>query len=131
MFAISIMLAALACFAAGAVWYGTLSDPWMRASGVALGADGRPANARDPRPYLISLAASVVVAAMLSQLLDRMGVEGALPGLAHGAAAGAFLIAPWIALNNGYAGRPAMLSAIDGGYAVAGCAAAGFVLGLL
>ena len=29
-------------------------DPWMAASGVARGADGKPLNASNPRPYILS-----------------------------------------------------------------------------
>ena len=47
---VSVIVAAIANFAFGAVWYLALAKPWMAASGVALGEDGQPANRSDPIP---------------------------------------------------------------------------------
>ena len=62
---LSVILAAVANFAFGAIWYMSLAKPWMAASGVEVGEDGRPANNADPTPYITSVVAAVLVAGMI------------------------------------------------------------------
>ena len=45
---INVLVAAIGGWAFGAVWYMTLSKPWMEASGVEVGEDGNPVNSSDP-----------------------------------------------------------------------------------
>ncbi len=123
---LSIILAALASYALGAVWYMSLAKPWMAASGVPVGDDGKPVNSSSPVPYLISLVAMLIVATMMRYGFGVAGVEGVVGGIAIGA----FFITPWIALNNGYSTRPMSLTVIDGGYAILGCGVMGLVLTL-
>ena len=127
----AVIMAAVAAFAFGAMWYGLLSSPWMAASGVATGPDGRPRNASSPVPYLISFVAMLLVAGMMRHIFAMSGIATFGGGLVSGLGIGAFFVAPWIALNNGYAGRPLALTAIDGGYATIGCGIIGSVIALL
>ena len=127
---LSILLAAFASFALGALWYSAWAKPWMAASGVPVGADGKPANSAAPLPYLVSFIAMLIVAAMMRYGFGLAGIDSALGGFFGGLAVGALFIAPWITLNTGYSNRPWSLAAIDGGYAALGCAAMGLVLGL-
>lgn len=127
---IAVIVAALAGFAFGAVWYGLLAKPWMAVSGVKVGPDGRPANGSSPAPYVISLVAMIVVAGMLRHVMAMAGLTTFSAGLIAGLGVGAFFISPWIALNNGYTQRPVMLTLIDSGYAILGCGIIGAVLGL-
>ena len=39
---LNVLVAALAAFAFGAVWYSTMANPWMAAAGIQRGADGKP-----------------------------------------------------------------------------------------
>lgn len=126
---ISVLLAALGGFAFGAVWYMRLAKPWMAASGVEVGEDGRPANGAAPLPYIISGICMIVVAGMMRHMFAMAGIDGAVKGLVSGLGVGLFFIAPWVAMNYGYAGRPRNLTLIDGGYAIFGCAIIGLILG--
>lgn len=119
---LAVILAALASFMFGAVWYGVLSRPWKADSGVPLGPDGNPLNAKSPNPYVIAIISMILVAGFLRLILDHEGVTGTLNGIQWGAGVGLFLISPWIALNNGFSDRPFRLTLIDGGYATIGCA---------
>jgi hypothetical protein len=127
---VAVIVAALASFGFGALWYGMLSRPWMAASGVKVGPDGRPPNSSSPMPYLIALVAMLLVAGMMRHVLATSGVTTAGAALVSGLGIGAFFITPWIALNNTYTMRPAALTAIDGGYATIGCGIMGLILGL-
>lgn len=127
---LSILLAALASFALGSVWYMSLAKLWMAASGVKVGADGKPENSSSPVPYLVSFVAMLIIAATMRYGFGLAGITTPVGGLFGGLAVGALFIAPWITLNTGYSGRPWRLAGIDGGYAALGCAAMGLVLGL-
>ena len=127
---LSILLAALASFALGAVWYMALAKPWMAASGVPVGADGKPANSGSPVPYLVSFIAMLIIAATMRYGFGLAGITTPIGGFFGGLAVGALFIAPWITLNIGYSNRPWFLAGIDGGYAALGCAVLGLVLGL-
>ena len=126
--ALNILAAAIAGFAVGAVWYMGLSRQWIAASGVRVGADGRPTGGA--APFVVAFVVMLVVAGFMRHVLAGAGIDRPGIGALSGAGFGAFLIAPWIAMCNAYAGRPATLSVIDGGYAVLGCAAIGLVLTL-
>jgi Protein of unknown function (DUF1761) len=127
---VAVFVAALAAFAFGAVYYGALSKPWMAASGVRQGADGKPANGSSPTPYVIFGVAVLVVAGMMRHVFAMSGLDSFVEGLMGGIGIGLFFITPWIAMNNGFAMRPAMLTVIDGGYAAIGCGIIGVVLTL-
>ena len=71
----SVVLAAIANFAFGAVWYMALAKPWMAASGVALDEDGQPANRSDPLPYITSFIAAVLVAGMMRHTFALGGID--------------------------------------------------------
>jgi len=127
---LAVAVAALGGFAFGALWYGLLAKPWMAASGVKLGADGRPANGSSPMPYAISLLAMILVSGMMRHVFAQAQIHTFGEGLVSGLGVGAFFISPWIALNNGYTMRPVMLTAIDSGYAIIGCGIIGAILTL-
>lgn len=124
----NVLAAAAASFFFGALWYMVLSGPWMAASGVAQGADGKPLNASNPRPYILSAVSAVLVAGMMRHVLAASGVTSISVGAIAGFGIGAFLIVPWMMMNNEFAGKPFQLTVIDGGYAVIGCTLIGTVL---
>lgn len=128
---LSVVAAGLAAWVFGAIWYGIVSKAWMEAAGVEQGPDGRPANAKNPLPYIISLVSVIVVAGMMRHVFALSGIEGWNKGLVSGLGIGLFLATPWLATNYGFAGRPFRLTMIDGAYATVGCALIGLVLTLM
>ena len=124
----NVLAAASASFVFGAVWHMVLSDPWMTASGVARDADGKPLNSSNPRPYILSAISAIVVAGMMRHVFAASGVTSIPSGAIAGFGIGAFLIVPWMMMNNEFAGKPFQLTVIDGGYAVIGCTFMGTVL---
>jgi|TARA_B110000908_G_scaffold111160_1_gene130389 hypothetical protein len=121
----SVVLAAMANFAFGAVWYMTLAKPWMAASGVALDEDGQPANRSDPLPYITSFIAAVLVAGMMRHIFALGGIDSFGKGAISGFGIGLFLVTPWIATFHGFGGKPRALTMIDGRYATFGCTVIG------
>ena len=127
---LSVLVAAVAGFAFGAVWYMALSKPWMEAANIKADENGRPEN-DGPLPYIMAAFAMLLVAGMMRHTFALSGIDTAGKGLISGLGIGLFFISPWIMINNGYGGRPFKLTLIDGGYATFGCAVMGLVLTLL
>lgn len=127
---VSVIAAAIANFAFGAVWYMALAKPWMAASGVAVGEDGQPANKADPLPYITSFIAAILVAGMMRHVFSLSGIDTLSEGVLSGFGVGLFLVTPWIATFYGFGGKPRTLTLIDGGYATIGCTVIGAILTL-
>ena len=126
---LNVLVAALAGWVFGAVWYMTLSKQWVEAVGIKVDENGRPVN-QSALPFILSAVAMVLVAGMMRHAFATTGIDSLGKGLVAGLGVGLFFIAPWIMINNAYAGRPFKLTVIDGGYAVFGCAVIGAVLTL-
>jgi hypothetical protein len=127
---LSVLVAAIAGFAMGAVWYMSLSKPWIRAAGLPVDETGKPQGNGSPMPFVVSGVAMILVAGMMRHIFAMSGIESAGGGLVAGLGVGLFFIVPWVAMNYAYANRPVMLTVLDGGYAVLGCGVIGLVLGL-
>lgn len=127
---LSILAAALAAFAFGAVWYMSLSKVWIAAAEIPVDANGRPQGNGSPMPFLVGILAMLLVAGMMRHILAMSGVSSIGGGLVAGAGIGAFLITPWVAMNYAFAMRKPALTLIDGVNSVVGCALIGLVLNL-
>jgi len=128
---ISVIVAAFAAFAFGAVYYMVLSKPWMEASGVPTGEDGKPLNSSSPTPYVVSFICILLVAGMMRHSFVLSDIDTLGKGILSGLGVGLFFITPWIFINTGYSDRPWKLAVIDGGYATAAATIIGAVLVLL
>ncbi|MCG6883671.1 MAG: DUF1761 domain-containing protein [Silicimonas sp.] len=124
----SVLLAGIAAWIFGAVWYSIFAKPWMADSRVPLDDKGIPVNRTAPLPYILAIIAMIVVAGMMRHAFAMTGIDGLGKGIVAGLGIGAFFISPWIMINNGYSARPFRLTLIDGGYATFGCAIIGAVL---
>ncbi len=127
---VSVIVAAIAGFAFGAVWYMSLAKPWMAAAGIQVTEDGKPVNGASPVPFVISGICMLLVAGMMRHIFAMAGIDGAVKGMVAGLGIGLFFITPWVAMNYAYAMRPPKLTLLDGGYSTLGCAVIGLVLGL-
>ena len=128
---VSVVAAAFAGFVFGAVWYMTLSKPWLKAAGIPLGPDGRPQGNGSPMPFVLSGIAMLLVAGMMRHIFEMAAIDTVSEGVVSGLGVGLFFISPWIMINNAYGMRPFRLTLIDGGYATFGCAIIGLVLTLV
>lgn len=124
---LSVLVAAIAGFVFGAIWYMTLSKPWIAATGIKVDEKGQPEDG-SPLPYVLSFIAMILVAGMMRHTFALSGIETLGKGLISGLGIGLFFISPWIMINNAYGMRPFKLTLIDGGYATFGCAIIGAVL---
>ncbi len=127
---IAVLLAALAGFATGAIWYMSLSRPWMAAAQIEADETGKPKGGSFV-PFIYSGAAMILVAGMMRHMFAMAGIDGAGAGFVAGIGIGAFFITPWLAMCYAYGMRKPVLALIDGGYACLGCAVIGAVLGAM
>ncbi|WP_112320579.1 DUF1761 domain-containing protein [Oceanibium sediminis] len=123
---IAVLLAALASFIWGGVWYGAMAKPWMAANELSEDTIDR----RNPVPYVIAFIAAVLVAGMMRHILATQGADGLGAGAMTGFGLGLFIVTPWVATNYAFSGRPMNLTLIDGAYATVGCTIMGIVLSL-
>lgn len=124
----NVVAAALVAFAAGAVWYMLLAEPWMDAAGIKRDADGKPEGGQSGSMFAATFVLQLVVAGMMRHVFELGGVDTVGKGIMSGIGIGLFFITPWICINNLYCSRPVRLSIIDGGYATLACACMGLVL---
>jgi Protein of unknown function (DUF1761) len=125
---LAIVVAAVAGWLTGAVWYGLLfSKPWQAANNIV------PDKSRGVTslPFILAFVAQVVMAWMLAGILSHLG-----PGqvtIRNGVISAAFLwfgfIITTLAVNNTFVGRKPILLAIDGGHWLAVMLVLGAVIG--
>lgn len=127
---LNVLAAAAGSWVFGAIWYMTLSKPWLQAAGIDCDENGRPKGGGSPLPFVLSALAMIVVAGMMRHIFGMAGIATVGAGLVSGLGIGAFFIAPWVMINNAYGMKPFTLTLIDGGYAVFGCAIIGAILTL-
>lgn len=108
---LAILLAALAAFGWGAIYYMTLSKQWLAAVGITK----EQMQSRSAAPFVISFIALIVMSWVLAGTLGHLG-----PGqvtIKNGIISGLFLwlgfIATTVFVNNAYPGRKYSLSVID------------------
>ena len=125
---LNVVAAALAAFAFGAVWYMSMSKPWIRAAEIPVDASGKPQGNGSAMPFVVGLVAMLVVAGMMRHVFTMSGLTTVGQGVMGGFGIGAFLITPWVAMNYAFAMRRPALTLIDGVNSVVGCTIMGVVL---
>jgi hypothetical protein len=129
---LAVLIAAVASWLAGAVWYMALAKPWMGAAGIT------PEQIHQRRkgpgaflPFVYALVANVIIAWVLAGLLGHLGQltlrNGALSGLFCW---GGFVF-PTMLVNNRFAMRSPKLLLIDGGYWLVVLVLSGAIIGAL
>jgi hypothetical protein len=114
---LAVLIAALAGFGFGAVYYMTLSRAWMTAMGwtaeqqAARTAAGMGSN---KTPFLIAIAANLVMAWVLAGLIGHMGAVTVRSGIISAAFVWFGFVATTLAVNYAFGGRRPMLTVIDG-----------------
>ena len=129
---LAILVAAIAGWLVGAVWYSVLGKTWMAALGWTAadmaGPDGRR---RVPiGPMIVAFVADFIMALMLAGIIGHMGPPNVTNGVVSGALVWLGFVITTIAVNNAFQKRQAVLTVIDGGAWLAVLAVQGIVLGM-
>ena len=135
---LAVLLAAVAAWLAGAVWYGVLAKPWVAAQGKTMETfkAEQQATRSSPRayaPFCIAFLAEFVLAWVLAGVLGHLG-----PGqvtVRNGVISALFLwagfVATTMAVNYAFGGRRPMLYSIDVGHWLVVLVLAGAIIGAM
>ena len=128
---LAIVLAAVASFMFGWLWYGILfSDAWLRACGKTR--EEMHADNPSPTPFIISFVGLIVMACVLAGVLRHGPGEITLvSGMITGAFVWLGFVATTLAVNNAFRGATPALTLIDGGHWLGVLLLQGAVIGWL
>jgi Protein of unknown function (DUF1761) len=125
----AVLMAAVAAWMLGALWYSLLARPWSAATGVVDARMGDSMDARAFVPYVTAFIADLVMAWVLAGVMGHIGQLS----LKNGVIAGAFC---WLGftitalfVNYTFGQRRPALLLIDGGYWLLALVAMGAIIG--
>jgi hypothetical protein len=129
---LAVVIAALAGFGFGAVYYMSLARPWMDAQGWT--PEQQAAHVRgelNPSrlPFVIAIVANLVMSWVLAGLIGHMGSVTIRSGLISAAFVWLGFVVTTLAVNYAYSGRKPMLTVIDAGYWLGALLIMGAVIG--
>lgn len=127
---LAVVVAAVASFVFGSVYYMALGKSWM----AALGKTEADMKANmSPVPFIVAAVAQLVMAFMLAGVIGHLG-QGMVTAK-NGLIAGFFVwlgfVATTLAVNHGFQGARRSLTLIDGGHWLGVLLIQGLVLGLM
>ena len=130
----AILIAAVAGWIVGGIWYGVLGKPWLAALGKTK-AEIKPQQGTPAfyLPFVLAFVAALIMAWVLAGVVGHLG-----PGqvtLRNGVISGAFcwfgFVVTTITVNNAFGQRKAMLTVIDSGHWLAELVVMGAIIGWL
>jgi len=135
---LAVLIAAIAAWLAGAVWYGVLAKPWVAAQGKTM--DEFKAQQAAYRgspmgyaPFIIAFVAELVMAWTLAGTLGHLGAGQVT--LRNGVISAFFLwlglVVATMAVNYAFGGRKPMLFLIDAGHWLVVLVVEGAIIGAM
>lgn len=123
---LAVLVAALAGMALGFVWYNpaVFGNHWMRLNGKTREELGRPGPA-----YALTTLGSLLAAAATAVVLEGFGARTLTSGVGIGALLGVGIVAPVLATDHVFSGRPIPLYLLNVAYHVLSFIAMGAILG--
>jgi len=122
---LAILVAALAGFLVGGLWYTALARPWAAAQGK-VPTDFRPR----PTPFIIAALANLAMAWTLAGTVGHLGQVTVRSALISAAFLWFGFVLTTTVVNNAFQGHRPMLSVIDAGHWLAVLFTMGLVIGL-
>jgi hypothetical protein len=108
---IAVIIATLAGFGLGAVWYMTLGGAWMRALGKTKD-ELLPEGSAKALPFIISVVALFVMALMLAGLMGHLGDVTVRGGVISGLFVWVGFVITTMGVNHAFSGAKPMLTLI-------------------
>jgi hypothetical protein len=124
---LAVIIATLAGFGLGPVWYTVLAKPWMRAAGKT--EVDRPQSGAQILLFATALIALFVMALMLAGLMGHIGDVTVRGGVVSGFFVWLGFVITTMGVNHAFGGAKPMLTLIDGGYWLAVLLIQGAVIG--
>jgi hypothetical protein len=131
---LSVLVATVAAFMLGAIWYGTFSKTWIAAQGKTMESikqeqAGKVGQMSAFLPFLIVFVSNFVMATMLYGIMKHVGPFTVRAGMISAAFCWLGFVLTTIATNYAFQGRKPMLTVIDAGYWLAALLVSGAILG--
>ena len=127
---LAVIIAGIAGWLVGAVWYNVLSKQWLAAQGKTMETAKQDAGGQSlPVLLVIVFAANLIMAVMLYGIMTHVGPFTVRSGMISGALIWFGFVITVIATNYAFQGRKPMLTVIDGGYWLAVLLVIGGILG--
>jgi uncharacterized protein DUF1761 len=127
---LAVIIAGVAGWLVGAVWYGTLSKQWLAAQGKTMESAKAEAAGKSPLGgYILVFVANLIMAAMLYGIMTHVGQFTIRSGMISGALIWFGFVITALASNYAFQGRKTMLTVIDGGHWLAVLLVIGAILG--
>jgi hypothetical protein len=115
---LSIVVAAVAAWLFGAVYYTALSKPWLAAMGKTLeqckAEQAAKSGIAKVAPFILAFVGDVIIAWALYGILAHLNAFTMRGGVISGALLWFGFVLTTMTVNNAFAGRTAKLTAIDG-----------------
>ena len=129
---IAVLVAGVAGWLVGAVWYGVLGKQWMAASGKTEAEIAAASAARrmPVGPMVTALVAQFVMALMLAGIMGHVGPLNPTNGVISALLVWTGFVATTIVVNNAFQQRKLALTLIDGGHWLLVLIVQGVILGL-
>jgi len=116
----AVLIAAVAAWIFGAVYYGLLGKAWLAAQGetpeTMKAKNAGKSGIAKAAPFIISFIAEIVMAAALQGILFHSAMNTMRQGIIAGALCWLGFVATTVLVNNAYPGRKFMLTVIDAGH---------------
>lgn len=126
---LAILIATVASFTAGAVWYWAFSGPWRRANDAASSNRG-DGGGSTPFPFILAFLAELVMAWTLAGVVGHLGEVSVRTGLISAGFIWFGFVITALAVNDSFSRRNPILTLIDGGHWLVVLATMGLVIGL-
>jgi Protein of unknown function (DUF1761) len=127
---VAVIIAALAGFGLGAIWYMVLAKPWMHAIGkTEAECKQQQQGAGKVVPFAICIVALFIMAWMLAGLMGHLGDITVRGGVISGFFVWLGFVITTMGVNHAFSGAKPMLTLIDGGYWLAVLLIQGAVIG--
>lgn len=130
---LAILVAAIAGWLTGALWYGMFGRIWVEAQGTTVEAfEARQAASNGPAsyvPFVLAFLGNLVMAWILSGLLGHIGALSARGGIISGAFVWFGFIVTSMLVTNAFEGRSWRLTAVNAGHWLLVMIVIGAVLG--
>lgn len=130
---LAVIVAAIAAWISGALWYGLLGKAWVAAQGRTMEDFQRERAAATGfsafGPYVIAVIANLIIAFMLAGLMWHLGSVNIRGGIISAVLSWFGFVVTTMAVNNAFGGRRVALTAIDSGHWLLAMIVSGVVLG--
>ncbi len=114
---LSVLTGAVAAWLFGAVYYSTLGRRWLAAQGKTIEAmkieNAGKSTLAKTAPFILSFVAELIVGVTIYGILTHSGLWSLRAGIITGAFCWVGFVLTTVAVNNAYAGRRVLLTAID------------------